>query len=169
MSLLLSGAKTMTFAGTEMQCLEIYTGEAYTIGLQFTDSGGNAVNASGWTLGTGAKFYTVDNVTYSALGQDEVILGNITLDSPQPTANAYSNLTAAFSSPSTGVGYLFIPPEIADGSGSPNPTPVPALNQGKATPESILVIVTLSVTRPNVTSSQDDVQKTPLGLIVRYQ
>ena len=169
MSLLLSGAKTMTFAGTEMQCLEIYTGEAYTIDLQFTDSSGNAANATGWSLDTSAKFYEVDNVGYDALTPDVVTLGNITLYDPVPTANAYSNLTAALTTPASGIGYLFIPPEIADGSGSPNPTPVPPLNQGKATPESILVIVTLGVTRPNATSSQDDYQKTPLGFIVRYQ
>lgn len=168
MSLLLSGAKTMTFAGTEMQCLEIYTGEAYTIDLQFTDSSGNAANANGWTLGTTAKFYNVSGLTYGEFG-DTVNIGNIALYDPVPNANAYSNLTAAFANADAGTGYLYIPPEIADGSGVGNTTPVPPLNDGKASPESILVIVTLEVERPNATSSQVDIQKTPLGFVVRYQ
>ena len=46
MSLLLNGAKTMTLAGTQMQCLEIYTGEAYTFPINFTDQNGNAANAN---------------------------------------------------------------------------------------------------------------------------
>ena len=172
MSLLLSGAKTMTFAGTEMQCLEIYTGEAYTIDLQFTDAGGSPVNATGWSLDASAKFYQVDSVTYgSALAgnPDEVILGNITLDSPQPTPSGYANLTATLTTPASGLGYLYVPEEIANGSGSPNPTPIPPLHDGLATPYSVLVIITLGITRPNATSSQDDYQKTPLGFIVRYQ
>ena len=49
MSLLLNGAKTITIAGTEMQCIEIYTGEAYTFPFAFTDSVGNAINTTGWT------------------------------------------------------------------------------------------------------------------------
>lgn len=175
MSLLLSGAKTMTFAGTEMQCLEIYTGEAYTIDLQFTDAGGSPVNATGWVLDASAKFYQVDSVTYGSIATgnvDEVILGNITLDSPQPTdgPGTYdARLVAALTTPASGLGYLFIPEELANGSGAPNPTPVPPLSDGKATPYSVLVIVTLEVTRANATSGQDDIQKTPLGFIVRYQ
>ena len=172
MSLLLSGAKTMTFAGTEMQCLEIYTGESYTIALQFNDNTGNAVDASTWTLDASAKFYTVDSVTYGSVitgNPDEVVLGNITDFTPTPTPSGYANLTAALTTPASGLGYLYIPEELANGSGSPNPTPVPPLSNGKATPYSILVIVTLGITRPNATSSQDDYQKTPLGFIVRYQ
>ena len=65
MSLLLSGAKTIVFAGTEMQCLEIYTGEAYTIGLNFTDAVGTAIDISTWTLGVEAGFYSVDTVIYN--------------------------------------------------------------------------------------------------------
>ena len=169
MSLLLSGAKTMTFAGTEMQCLEIYTGEGYTIDLQFTDSTGNAANANGWSLNTTAKFYEVDRVLYDDQAPDVVTLGTITPFTPIPTESGYANLTANLTTPNSGIGYLYVPPEIADGSGSPNPTPVPALNGGNAVPTNILVIVTLEVVRPNATSSQDDIQKTPLGLIVRYQ
>ena len=64
MSLLLNGAKTMTIAGTEMQCLEIYTGEAYTLPFQFTYANSAPINCTGWSLSTTAKFYSVDNVTY---------------------------------------------------------------------------------------------------------
>ena len=172
MSLLLSGAKTMTFAGTEMQCLEIYTGESYTIALQFNDNTGNAVDASTWTLDASAKFYTVDNVTYNPLTPDVVTLGNITLNATQPSTGAgtYSaNLVADWSNAAAGTGYLYIPDEIANGSGSPDPTPTPNLNDGTAVPDNVLVIVTVGVDRPNAVSGKDDYQKEPLGFIVRYQ
>ena len=88
MSLLLSGAKTITFAGTEMQCLEIYTGEAYTVNLNFTDSGGTTVDITTWSLGVDAGFYSVDTVTYNDdLGQ--INLGNIVLaPDPAPSTGA---------------------------------------------------------------------------------
>jgi len=173
MSLLLSGAKTMTFAGTEMQCLEIYTGEAYTIDLQFTDAGGSPIDANTWTLSATAKFYSVDTVAYNPAALDVVTLGNITLDAPQPSTGAgtYSaNLVADWSNAAAGTGYLYIPEEIANGSGSPNPTPTPALNDGTASPDNVLVIVTIQIVRPSsVVTNPDDKQKVPIGLIVRYQ
>jgi hypothetical protein len=55
MSLLLSGAKTIVFAGTEMQCLEIYTGESYSIGLNFTDTASNPIDISSWTYNCVSK------------------------------------------------------------------------------------------------------------------
>ena len=114
MSLLLSGAKTMTFAGTEMQCLEIYTGESYTIALQFNDNTGNAVDASTWTLDASAKFYTVDNVTYDYQNDpDRVFLGNINLNGTQPNANAYT-LVTDWSNIDAGQGYLFIGNDITN-------------------------------------------------------
>jgi hypothetical protein len=98
MSLLLNGSKTITIAGTEMQCIEIYTGEAYTFPFAFTDSVGDPIDITGWTLGTSAKFYVADNVTYStALSTIEI--GNLSLDAPQPSTGVgtYSaNLTATF-------------------------------------------------------------------------
>jgi len=173
MSLLLSGAKTMTFAGTEMQCLEIYTGEAYTITLQFTDAGGSPIDATGWTLDASAKFYTVDNVIYGELTPDIVTLGNITLDATQPSTGpgTYSaDLVADWTDIATGSGYLYIPENLANGTGSPNPTPTPNLNDGIAVPDNVLVIVTVQVTRPSsVVTNPDDKQKEPLGFIVRYQ
>jgi hypothetical protein len=163
MSLLLNGAKTMTFAGTEMQCLEIYTGEAYTFPLTFTDNNGNAVNCNGWTLSAAAKFYTVDDVTYNVNNQaDQVILGNINL-STQPS-NANYTLTAAFSNANAGTGYLYLGNNI---TGNGNSTPSVALANSAA--NSTMVIVTLTVSRTSNVSGQTDINREPLGFIVRYQ
>jgi hypothetical protein len=49
MSLLLNGSRTMTIAGTPIQCLEIYTGESYTIPFSFVDNTGNANQSAGLT------------------------------------------------------------------------------------------------------------------------
>lgn len=172
MSLLLNGAKTMTIAGTEMQCLEIYTGEAYTLPLNFTFANGAPANAlvpNAWALATSAKFYSVDTVTYPNV--DEVVLGNITLLAPQPSsgANTYqSNLIAAFSNASVGQGYLYIPAGLSGGSGSPDPTPTIGLANNTA--NSTLVIVTLQVSKQSTAnSSLAEINKEPLGFIIRYQ
>ena len=162
MSLLLSGAKTITFAGTEMQCLEIYTGEAYTINLNFTDSAGSAVDISAWTLGASVTYYSVETVTYNDdLGQ--INLGNITLDSPQgadPTGLAVSIVSGP-----AGTAYLYVPNDLTDGA-SNRPT-VPLVN-GKSDP-SVLAIVTINIQRTDAVSSLTNESKEPLGFIVRYQ
>ena len=88
MSLLLNGSKTITIAGTEMQCIEIYTGEAYTFPFNFTDSLGDPINTTGWTLGTTAKFYVADTISYSSTNTTEINIGNLTLTSPQPSTGA---------------------------------------------------------------------------------
>lgn len=165
MSLLLNGAKTMTIAGTEMQCLEIYTGEAYTLPISFTDSTGNAANAlypNAWILDASAKFYTVDTVEYPS--PDTVNLGNITLISPQPIANAYT-LVTAWSNAQTGNAYLYVGDNITNsGNNTPN------ITLANNTANSTLVIVTLSVTRESTANaSLDDINREPLGFIVRYQ
>jgi len=171
MSLLLNGSKTMTIAGTEMQCLEIYTGESYTLPLQFTYANSVPINCTGWTLSTNAKFYNVDTVGYSG---DTVDLGNITLLSPQPStgADSYANvsangLTANFTVAASGTGYLYIPSTITGGSGTPNPTPIVTLANNTA--NSTLVIVTMAVSRTDPVSSKPDVNREPIGFIVRYQ
>ena len=162
MSLLLSGAKTITFAGTEMQCLEIYTGEAYTINLNFTDSAGSAVDISAWTLGATVAYYSVDTVTYNDdLGQ--INLGNITLDSPQGTDP--TGLAVSIVSGPAGTAYLYVPNDLTDGA-SNRPT-VPLVN-GKADP-SVLAIVTINIQRTDAVSSLTNESKEPLGFIVRYQ
>jgi hypothetical protein len=172
MSLLLNGAKTMTIAGTEMQCLEIYTGEAYTLPLNFTYSNGNPANAlvpNAWALATSAKFYSVDTVEYP--NPDEVVLGNITLLTPQPTTgpSTYSaNLIAAFSNAAGGTGYLYIPADLTGGTGTGNVTPVVQLANSGA--NSTLVIVTLQISKQSGSNaSLAEVNKEPLGFIVRYQ
>lgn len=168
MSLLLNGSRTMTIAGTPIQCLEIYTGESYTLPFSFLDNTGNAIDCTGWTLSTAAKFYTVDTVAYP--DENTVTIGNLTLDSPQPStgANTYTaNLTAAFTTANTGIGYMYIPTNISGGTGSPNPTPT--LTLANTTANSVLVIVTLGVSRTDALSSLVDFNREPIGFIVRFQ
>ena len=171
MSLLLSGAKTITFAGTEMQCLEIYTGEAYTINLNFTDSVGSPVDISTWTLDTEAGFYSVDTVTYDDLG-GQITLGNITLSpDPQPSTGAGTydaDLAVAIVSGPAGTAYLYIPSTLTGGTGSPVATPIVPLVQGKSTP-TILVITTVLIDRTDLVSGLVNKTREPLGFIVRYQ
>lgn len=173
MSLLLNGAKTVTIAGTEMQCIEIYTGESYTLPLYFLDNTGNAINCTvpnNWALSTSAKFYEADTITYTST--NTIVLGNLTLDSPQPNTGAgtYSaNLVAQFSNASIGQGYLYIPRDLTgntNGDGTPVITP-PA--QNTSTPSTV-VVVTLQVSRQSSSNaSLADVNKEPIGMIVRYQ
>lgn len=168
MSLLLNGSKTMTIAGTEMQVIEIYTGESYTLPLQFTYANSAPINCTGWTLSTSAKFYNASTVEYPT--PDSVELGNLTLLSPQPSTGAgtYSaNLTAAFTTPASGIGYLYIPANLTGGTGSPNPTPTISLANNGA--NSTLVILTMGVSRTDPLSSLVDFNKEPIGVIVRYQ
>ncbi len=166
MSLLLNGAKTMTIAGTEMQCLEIYTGEAYTFPLAFTDANGNPANAlypANWTLDASAKFYTVDNVTY--VSDTEVNLGNLTLNASQPASNAYTIL-ADWSNAQIGTGYLYVGNNITN-TGNTN---IPNVNLANNAANSVLVLVTLEVTKQSeANASLTDINKEPLGFIVRYQ
>jgi len=154
----------MTIAGTEMQCLEIYTGEAYTLPIAFTDTNGNAANAlspNAWGIAASAKFYTVDNVSY---GQNEVTLGNINLNNTQPNANAYT-LQTAFVNAAAGTAYLYIGNNITN---SGNNTPTITLANSAA--NSTLVIVTLEITRESTANAAlDDINREPLGFIVRYQ
>lgn len=169
MSLLLNGAKTLTIAGTQMSCIEIYTGEAYTLPFTFTDSVGAPINCTGWSLSIAAKFYTADTVSYNATNT-EVILGNLSLNSPQPSTGAgtYSaNLVASFTTASSGLGYIYIPADITGGTGSPNPTPTISLANSPA--NSTLIVATLTVTRTDALSSLQDISREPIGLIVRYQ
>lgn len=171
MSLLLNGAKTITIAGTEMQCIEIYTGEAYTFPFQFTDSVGNAINTTGWTLATSAKYYVADNIVYNSGGiSTQIDVGNLTLTSPQPSTGAgtYSaNLTAVFTTAATGIGYLYIPANLTGGTGSPNPTPTITLANSAANTN--IVVVTMAVTRTDALSGLASISKEPIGMIVRYQ
>lgn len=165
MSLLLNGAKTMTIAGTEMQCLEIYTGEAYTLPINFTYSNGGPANANTWTLSTTAKFYTVDNVTYNAANPDEVVLGNLTLNATQPNANAYT-LQTSFINANAGTAYLYVGNNI---TGTAN-LGIPNVTLANSAANSTLVLVTLTVSKPSSgNASLTDINREPLGFIVRYQ
>jgi len=160
----------MTIAGTPIQCLEIYTGESYTLPFSFLDNTGNAIDCTGWTLSTAAKFYSVDTVEYPVNDENTVTLGNLTLNSPQPSTGGgtyTANLTAAFTSASTGVGYIYIPTNLTGGTGSPNATPTLSLANSSA--NSTLVIVTLGVQRTDALSTKVDYNREPIGFIVRYQ
>lgn len=165
MSLLLNGAKTMTIAGTEMQCLEIYTGEAYTLPINFTLANGapaNALSPNAWSINASAKFYSVDSVEYLEF-DTEVILGNVTLDSPQPSTGDYT-LIADWSNASVGTAYLYIGDDITGNSSTPT------VDLANSTANSTLVIVTLEVEKESgANASLTDINKEPLGFIVRYQ
>lgn len=166
MSLLLTGSKTVTIGGTEMQCIEIYTGESYTIPFEFTDADGNAINTGGWTIGATAKFYTTD-ITY--IDADTINVTNLVLDVPQPNTGAgtyLANLTAAWSNTSAGQGYLYIPTDLTGNVNGDN-TPVVQLEQTGA--NSTLVIISIEVSRTDPLSSKFDTNREPIGVVVRYQ
>ena len=162
MSLLLNGAKTITIAGTEMSCIEIYTGEAYTFPFQFTDSVGNAINTTSWTLGTGVKYYVADNITYDGVIPTEIVVGNLTL-----SGNTYTggNLTAAFTTPATGIGYLYIPADLTGAVGGG-----PVITLANSSANTNIAVVTLTVTRTDALSTpKQNISREPIGMIVRYQ
>ena len=161
MSLLLNGSKTITIAGTEMQCIEIYTGEAYTFPFQFTDSTGNPINTTTWTLGTGVKYYVADNIIYDAVIPTEIVVGNLSL-----SGNTYTggNLAAAFTTPATGIGYLYIPADLTGATGGG-----PTITLANSAANTNIAVVTLTVTRTDALSTRVSVSKEPIGMIVRYQ
>jgi hypothetical protein len=159
MSLLLNGSKTITIAGTEMQCIEIYTGEAYTFPFAFTDSAGAPINCTGWTIVPTVKYYVADTVTYAT---NTVDVGNLTL-----SGNTYTggNLTSVFTTEASGVGYLYIPANLTGAVGG-GPT-ITLANSGANTN---IAVVTMTVTRTNVLSTpKQDISREPIGMIVRYQ
>jgi hypothetical protein len=165
MSLLLNGAKTITIAGTEMSCIEIYTGEAYTFPFAFTDSVGAPINytlPTTWTLGTDVKYYVADTVAYSAVDTSSITIGNLTQSGLTYTGG---NLTAVFTNAATGIGYLYIPANLTGASGG-GPTIALANNSANTN----IAVVTMSVTRTNTLSTpKQDISREPIGIIVRYQ
>jgi len=165
MSLLLNGAKTMTIAGTEMQVLEIYTGEAYTFPISFTDANGNPANAlvpNAWALNVSANFYNVNNVTY--VSNANVDLGNLT-QLPSPNANAYT-IIANWSNAQAGQAYLYVGNNITN-TGNTN---IPQITLANSAANSTMVLVTLQISKQSVSNaSLADINREPLGFIVRYQ
>ena len=161
MSLLLNGSKTITIAGTVMQCIEIYTGEAYTFPFQFTDSIGNPINTTSWTLGTGVKYYVADTVSYNATST-EVVIGNLTQSGLTYTGG---NLTAVFTTPATGIGYLYIPSDLTGAVGGG-----PTISLANSAANTNIAVVTMSVTRTDpVSTPKQNISREPIGIIVRYQ
>ena len=143
-------------AGTLLQCIELYQGEKYTFPLEFKDSTGAAVNITGWTLSATAKWYTT-NITYPPNNNtvEDIVLSNLTLLPVQPSQPV--GLTAAITNASLGTAYLYIPSTIDGGETiSLDGTP------------SLMCIVTLNVQRTDGVSGQTDLNKEPLGFIIRY-
>jgi hypothetical protein len=160
-SLLLNGSKTITIAGTEMQCIEIYTGEAYTFPFAFTDSVGDPINATGWTLGTGVKYYIADTVTYNDTNTN-IDIGNLSL-----SGNTYTggNLTAVFTTAASGIGYLYIPADLTGAVGGG-----PTIPLASTTANTNIAVVTMTVTRTDpISTPKQDINREPIGIIVRYQ
>ena len=157
MSLLLTGSKTLTIAGTEMQCIEVYTGESYTIPFNFTTSTGTAINITGWTFTTTVKWYNVV-VTYPASQAQvqEIELSSIALISPQPTPNPPTGMVASIVSGAAGTGYLYIPSGINGGQTIP-----------LTSTTSLLAIISLSVSRTSAYATTD-LNIEPIGMIIRY-
>lgn len=156
MSLLLNGSKTATIAGTPLQCIEVYNGESYTLPFSFTTSTGAPVNITGWTLSTSCKWYHA-NINYPTVqsSTEDILISNLTLLDPQPSAP--SGLTAAITTGSTGTGYVYIPSTINGGE---------TLTVNDTT--TLIAVVTLSVSRTDSVSGQTDLNKEPIGIIVRY-
>jgi hypothetical protein len=165
MSLLLNGSKTLTIAGTELQCVEVYTGESYTMPLEFKTKSGIAIDCTGWSLATSAKFYR-GTIEYPNATTAKV--SGLTKLSPQPTTGAgtyAADLTAAYVDASVGTGYLYIPSNLADGTGGANKTPLPDLTDT----DSVIVIVTITISRTDTVSGKSDINKLPVAFVVRYQ
>ena len=168
MSLLLNGAKTMTIAGTRMSCLEIYTGEAYTLPINFTLANGDPANAlqpNAWSISSTAKYYTVDDVTYTLdeFGEGEVVLGNLTLNDPQPDTSDYT-LVADWIDQATGTAYLYIGDDITGNASTPT------IDLANSEENSTLFIVTLEIEKESTANAAlSDVSREPIGFIVRYQ
>lgn len=155
MSLLLNGSKTAVIAGTVLQLVEIYTGESYTFPFTFQNPNGDPVNITGWTLSTSVKWYTA-NISYASEGSPvDVDLTNLTLINPQPTMSPLP--TASIVTAAAGTGYLYIPPGINGGQ---------TINID-GTP-SLIAVVTMEVSRTDPVSGQTDLNKEPIGLIIRY-
>jgi hypothetical protein len=160
MSLLLTGAKTATIAGTPLQCLEFYTGEAYTLPIAFVDDTGTAIDCTGWVLGVTAKWYNCTIVSGANNGTTEDIdISDLVLISPQPSTPG--TLVANFTTAASGLGYLFIPTSMSGTTAGTTPT----LNNVP----SLLAIVSLNVTRTDPLSGYVDINREPIGLIIRYQ
>jgi hypothetical protein len=166
MSLILTGLKQVTIAGTEMACIEIYQNESYTLPIFFRDAVGNPIDCTNpnlWTLSMSAKWYTCD-VTYNQgdlinPGTTDINIQNLVLVTSQPTVP--TGLVAVFTDASQGEGYIYIPTDIS--SQTPETTPTIAANP------TVLVIATMTITRTDPLSGLADVSKEPLGLIIRYQ
>lgn len=155
MSLLLNGSKTAVIAGSELQLIEIYQGEAYTFPFTFKDSAGYPVDITSWTFDVSAKWYR-GVITYPSQATTvDVTVSDLELISPQPSGLVL--FEAIVTDGPNGLGYLYIPDGLENGE-----------TVGLNDITSLIVIVTMTVTRTDALSSQPDISKEPIGMIVRY-
>ena len=157
MSLLLTGSKTVTIAGTQLQCVEVYNGESYTLPFAFTNVLGGAINITGWTFAATVKWYNA-TVTYPAnqSSVEDIVLSNLALTAPQPAPNPPAGLTATIINATIGTGYLYVPATINGGQ-----------TIGLNDTSSLIAIISLAVSRTN-SYSKVDVNIEPIGMIIRY-
>lgn len=155
MSLLLNGSKTATIAGTVLQLVEIYTGESYTFPISFKTATGDPVNITGWSLSTGVKWYTSNIVYPNNNSPVDVVLSNLTLVDPQPSVSPLPSVSII--NGTAGTAYMYVGSNINGGID---------LTVDQTT--SLIAIVTLNVGRTDSVSGQQDVNKEPIGLIIRY-
>jgi hypothetical protein len=151
-----------------MQCLEIYTGEAYTLPINFTLANGDPANAlqpNAWSIDASAVYYTVEDVSYELdeFGEGEVILGNLTINDPQPSTGDYT-LIADWSDQSTGAAYLYVGDDITGNASTPT------VDLANSEENSTLFIVTIKIEKESTANAAlTDVSREPIGFIVRYQ
>ena len=157
MSLLLNGAKTAIIAGTELQCIEVYTGESYTFPFAFTNNIGDAINITGWTFTTTVKWYNC-SIAYASQIENvaDIVISDLTLIAPQPTPNPPTGMAAVITNATAGTGYVYVPSGINGGR---------TLTVNDTT--SLLAIISLQVARTNE-FSKSDVNIEPIGMIIRF-
>ena len=157
MSLLINGSKTVTIAGTQLQCVEVYTGESYTLPFTFSNSEGTPIDITGWTFATTVKWYNTI-VTYPVIQSttEDIVLSDTVLISPQPTPNPPTGMVASIVSGPAGTGYLYVPATINGGQSIP-----------LSSTTSLMAIINLTVTRTNA-FAKTDVNIEPIGMIIRY-
>lgn len=154
MALQLTGSKTLQIAGTPLQCVEIYTGEAYLLPFQFT-SAGSPINITNWVFNLTAHWYSITG---------DLTNNNITINQIDDLSGTYpsgpvTDLAAVGIVGSAGTGYLQVPIGITPTGYSFNLSANPVL----------LALVTMQVTRPAVVGSFQQINKEPLGFLIRYQ
>lgn len=198
MPLILNGSGKIQLAGNKIAYIEIYQKEAYTIPIYIKDKNLIPIDCTGWDLSVTAKWYKA-NVSYAvesprAVNPEEVDVPvhypdrpgplrpvSIEVESleyifPQPTVP--EELVVQFTRPEIGEGFIYIPENIS----SKTEATTPKLEDHKGwigltdrnTRELIinpvlLVVITTTIERTSNLSGLQDINREPLGVIIRYQ